>query len=130
MTKTHLKRLQKLLEHMEKGELSVDKFDFGTFRDSNSCGTAGCMGGELPGLFPRLWRWDEDTPLLKDAAENSSFNESARRFFGLTKEQVDYLFYPRGDFRSGGNSRLPGTASRRQVTANLRRFIRFVTPKP
>lgn len=132
MTKTHLKRLQKLLEHMEKGELSVDKFDFGAFRrgpfERERCDTAGCMGGELPALFPRLWKWEVATPVLRDARRASTFSESAERFFGLTTQQAGRLFYPQGDWKAQTDS-LPGNATRRQVTANLRRFIKSVTPK-
>jgi hypothetical protein len=135
-----LDRLKRLLEHMENGTLSVDHFFFGVFRDrpplrnpaAPICGTIGCMGGELPGLWPDDWKWSyEGPPRTISTAEGwcaprlkcarmgqSTFREDAAEFFGISFEEVGQLFYP-GPLGSG----LDEHATREAVTEKLREFI-------
>ncbi len=49
-------RLLALADHLERGKLGHEKFDFGCYNntDSNVCGTAGCGIGECPILFPMI----------------------------------------------------------------------------
>jgi hypothetical protein len=133
--KPNIERLKKLLTHMESGQLSVDKFDFGCFRNKISCSTVGCMAGELPTVFPEDWTFKQRSdvrwmyfPVLKskdDINPHSPFmNQISMRhleeFFELAPEQCSALFVP-SDGDDGG--RLTEEATREEVTENLKQFI-------
>jgi len=137
-------RLLTLLAHMREGKLSVDKFDFSTFRTEytniptviDSCGTAGCMAGELPAAFPGIWKlhrtklgstsgYGSYYPVLVEgnfdiAGGNQAFKHDAKVFFELSDDEVRYLFYPREDYAEGG---LPDEATREEVADQLEYFI-------
>ncbi len=134
-----LERLKKLLAHMRNSEgRRHTEFSFATFcswalgnlgnaqgKAKPYCGTAGCMGGELPGLFPRHWEWGGDNrprlkvhPCLTPAGDLSAF-------FSLTDNEVRHLFYPLGqDTDSFGGEDLPSHATADEVADNLEIFIR------
>lgn len=120
-------RLERLLERMETGRLSVDRFDFAAFRAESGCGTVGCMGGELPSVFAE-WEWAGQMPRLKPEFEGELYRDfcgDVGWFFGIRWEEVRRLFYPRTrnwpDKRLGAC--LPVEASRTEVAENLRAFI-------
>jgi hypothetical protein len=122
-----MERLKRLLEHMEHGKLSVRRFDFRIIR--NDCGTAGCMAGELPGLFPE-WEFFlkpdfSDAPGVRLKGEFSDLGliYGAMWFFGLERTEVLDLFFPAGPLEETAG-RLPYEATREEVAANLRKFIR------
>lgn len=119
-----IKRLRMLLEHMEQGRLAHGTFRFDKFR--SKCGTAGCMGGELPSLFPADWMWIANEPVCKP---DITFVPSAMRFFGLGKGLIYRLFVPYFFRRIPGYGQLPASASREEVTANLARVIRELERK-
>jgi hypothetical protein len=128
--KPNIERLKKLLTHMQSGQLSVDKFDFATFKQVETCGTMGCMAGELPTLFPEKWRFQEilfSSPLLQ-YLHNEEWTDYIRRslsdFFSLSSEQTYRLFYPSYDSWDENKGCVLGEdATREEVTENLRQFI-------
>ena len=120
----HFGRLRKLLDHMEGGQLSVGRFDFNCWRDG--CGTAGCMGGELPMVFPGEWVWKGGMPWLKPFDEEDRcpvhFTSQAAWFFGIQFGDVVDLFFPAGSGEELAG-RLRANATRQQVAEKLRLFI-------
>lgn len=61
-----------------------------------SCGSVACALGWSPACFPRQIEWSEsDNVVLKDGSSKNWWG-TAEVFFGLTKEEVNYLFT--GDF--------------------------------
>jgi hypothetical protein len=137
-----LDRLKKLLEHMESGKLSVDRFDFSQFRVRAECGTSGCMAGELPAVFPEEWEhktrvhWcdpDIDYMVVRlkkaEPVYAGDFPVDAMDFFGLGYAEVLQLFYPASWVRLP-SGRLPETATREEVTANLKAFIEEKEKEP
>lgn len=142
-------RLERLLEHMEAGELSVDGWDYGAFhreerdRAGQVCGTAGCMGGELVGLWPEEWElrmtfdgsWiprrvrGEGEP--EDGGLFSGFIEDAEDFFGLNWNEVRHLFYPDPVKGYGAGMVVPGLvrcgrgSTRAAVAGKLLEFLEW-----
>lgn len=125
----HKERLEKLADHLERGKLFHEVFDFrvinatdGKSDLSGSCGTAGCALGECPGLWPDDWEWDEWGSVgLKDCG---SLFAPEQVFFGLNAYEAGHLFYPmlqEPDFYGG--KELSGDATRHEVAANIRAFI-------
>lgn len=135
MKKPNIERLEMLLKHMESEPLSVDRFDFSTFRsydrsydqdDSESvCGTAGCMGGELPIVFPESWEIQRNCVFRTgDIDYGLSPMDQIKRFFNLTESEAYHLFMP--DYQAPelyGGVLLHNHATKEEVTENLRIFI-------
>lgn len=142
------KRLEKLAKHLETGKLGHKFFDFSeySFTDSEDgrkrnpyhCGTAGCALGECPVVFPKSWRFLKgDTPFFVRIlpalpcepkpltnGRDRPFR-SACRFFELSADEAEHLFYPNGQrpLRFGGRT-LDQDATRKQVARNMRAFIK------
>lgn len=134
MTKIHKKRLLKLAQHLERGKLGHDKFDFNVFHKVN-CKTAGCAVGECPILWPRVFRFG--TQLRNGIAnvylkrELTANEDAAALFFGLTGEESSHLFIPTvvGDHPNQqpelfGGRVLGPHATRKQVASNIRAFLK------
>lgn len=135
MKKIHKERLLKLYEHIQQPQkkLAHKRFDFGTFNtvsaSTNKCGTNGCMMGELPMLFPNKWEWHDDKVLLIKGS-SYSVNMDLSSFFGLTDEEVEHITYPgmqhiEIDPYYEKHDELSTSATKRQVVANLRRFLKI-----
>ncbi len=92
-----VKRLEKVANHLIHNMLGQDKWDFSEIHKISSCGTAGCAMGELPVIFPKLWKYDlkdsDDPVKLRKDSSNDSFYD-VERFFGLSKEERRHLFMP------------------------------------
>lgn len=129
MKAIHKRRLLKLAKHLKHGKLGHKKFDFGTYNNVSvaKCGTAGCALGECPILWPRYWKFTT-TGVTRPQFQDSFFSEgdSAKEWFGLSEEESNHLFYPRGQQpeKFGGAGELPGSATRKQVAANMVAFIK------
>jgi hypothetical protein len=141
MKKIYKDRLLKLASHLDKGKLGHRKFDFGTWSagatKKNSCGTVGCAIGECPIIFPSKWKFKtfheelvqsefgktiyHTDPVLKRGSGTSVIDAAA--FFGITNGEAHGLFTPSHEPAFCGIKRLPYTATRKQVAANLRRFV-------
>lgn len=141
MKAVHKKRLLKLYEYMRQPQkkLGNDKFDFSVYKDYISCGTCGCMAGELPYIFPRMWEFDTINYIdilisvrLRQGQHGDRFSSKSEiaqlsEFFGISYDEASHLFQPNGqslgiDPRS---KLLERSATKRQVVANLRRFLKI-----
>lgn len=135
----HKKRLLKLAEHLERGKLIHQRFNFNRWNaneageqlKTNGCGFAGCAIGECPGIF-RAWGWKKGHPVLnKNRRKQDRWTEmDAEEWFGLTHDEVTHLFVPSGFLgdnqrpnRYGGRI-LFDTATPKQVARNIRAFIK------
>lgn len=111
--------LLQLAEHLEKGQLGHQTFDFTTLNDgpfhTDGCGTTGCALGELPILFHDDWKFKRINnvitghairyiPALKDnlhvhrnVFHRNVFHgpyQDTERYFDLTETEVEFLFSP------------------------------------
>lgn len=116
--KVYINRLDKLLKAAEDGKLG-HKFDFSTFK--SKCGTLGCLLGGCPTVFPKEWVYD-----FSNQWPTYGFNclpiTSAMNFFGLSKGEVDHLFFP-GRQNPKWGKYLYLNVSLRSVVANARKLI-------
>lgn len=114
-------RLLKLAKHLESGKLGHKKFDYYVYNagkyDKNGCGTIGCALGECPIIF-KDWIFESSTslPILKKKLFCEPL-ESAEEFFGLNWQEARFLFMP-------NHNNLPDNATRKQVVAHIRKFVR------
>jgi hypothetical protein len=114
MKAIYRKRLLKLIIHLERGKLGHPVFDFSCWnagKKVNGCRTNGCAVGELPVLFPRLWKFRGsyfDDPILQCAAD----------FFDVSLQSATQIFTPEG-------SGLPYKARRKTVAKHLRKFLNY-----
>ncbi len=150
MEKKHRARLLKLAKHLEKGKLGHKKFDFQVInqpRGNNnlipsstcgvkpySCGYAGCAMGECPVAFPRQWLFDAAArPRLRVGSDQEAGVPTfadACAFFGLDTAAGVHLFEPNAQYTEMfGGRRLGPRATKRQVAANIRAFVK-VMAKP
>lgn len=115
-------------------KLAHKKFDFDVFNtglhEKNSCGTNGCMAGELPAVFPKHWIWVCNGVYRKNIKNNSSFFEEASEYFGIKVMEVFHLFYPDRqnvliDLFFYTHSKLHREATKKQVVDNLERFLKI-----
>lgn len=92
-----------------------------------SCGTAACAMGWTPAVFPRLFGWVDtntedwrgkmlDVQSRKTGAER---DDAMVEIFGLTKSQVDHLFYP------GVHNDLTDEASAKVVGRHIIKFVKW-----
>lgn len=117
-------RLAKLAEHLEKGKLGHDEFDFGVFNFPfmPKCGTAGCAVGECPIVFADDWTFNEyGEPALRVVPSDDPLIDSAT-FFGVGSDASKNLFMP-GPFTRYTRAGLDESATRYQVAANIRAFL-------
>lgn len=138
MKALHKKRLLKLADHLERGKLIHQRFNFNRWNadeqgeqlEINGCGFAGCAIGECPGVF-KAWGWKRGHPILnKNRRVSVSPERSAMEWFGLMEAEVRHLFIPT-DFlgdnqfpKEYGGRVLFATATPKQVAANIRAFIK------
>jgi hypothetical protein len=114
-------RLKRLLEHMEAAPVvrGNRRFDFGVFR--SECGTAGCMAGELPAIWPEEWKFVEGiigfVPELKHPLSSNWTGDHIGEFFGIEFETARRIFYP------SAFNELHGDSTREEVVANLQGVI-------
>jgi hypothetical protein len=128
MKALHRKRLEKLATHLEKGKLAHDSFDFSTLHDHRGCRSVGCALGECPFVFPNHWHMAQTfpklTPLLKISPFGSSTGDAVK-FFGISDSAAEHLFHPYlQSVDLYGGKRLSAGATRKQVAANIRAFIK------
>lgn len=139
MKKIHKERLIKLYEYMKQhqGKLYHKKFDFGTYFNTCSYGTCGCMAGELPTIFPKYWRWISQStiqylyPIMTQYSPNFHYVfPNIKSFFGITDSEAHHLFSPGKqlayiDKYYRNHDVLSTRATKRQVVANLHRFLKI-----
>jgi hypothetical protein len=149
----YLERLQKLANsNFEEVIIGTnrERFSFAVLNsgvtDEKGCGTAGCLMGEFPMIFPEFMFSSKAVGLrlncdLAKVNGNFEFKESELPeigafdktdkyvclFFGLTPEQEYHLFYPHCQKPElyGGRD-LSHAATREKVISNLKIFIEKV----
>jgi hypothetical protein len=118
LSATGKRRLLKLAAFLD--ELPRRKFDFGFFGNP-ACGTAGCAIGYCPIAFPRFWKVVDETPVTRNCPYSGA-GRGAAKFFGLSQNDVDYLFYP--ELRDAVKMcPLLRTATPKAVAKHIRSFI-------
>lgn len=116
-------KLEKLLDHMRAGQLSVDKFNYGAFHKITACSTQGCALGECVALWPDTFEFvylPLDKAVNADATYYGVHNKNSRicdiaaaeEFFGLTYAETEALFMGEELSLAG----LPDTPSLRTAT--------------
>lgn len=142
MKKHHIDRLEKLYAFL--GTIKPKKFKFGSWAESptgqtdvNVCGSTACALGwaaSMPEFRKRglklqweIYGWDhnmesEATVVMKNKAGFKIYGDDAgAEFFGLTAEEAEYLFIPKGLGWTEGMG--PENMSLAQYRRGLRRFI-------
>jgi hypothetical protein len=125
MRKVHKNRLLKLAEHLEIGKRGHKSFRFSLLTNStgNTCGTAGCAMGELPVLFPRIWKFTDSVIRLKKNT-TAFYSTDVQAFFGLDNSEENHLFYPGLQRPSEYGGRVLGEKARPvSVAKNIRDFV-------
>jgi hypothetical protein len=139
MTKTHIRRLEKLATHLEKGKLEHKKFNFAVINadrrgrelEVNGCGYAGCALGEMPAAFPSAFQWHYGFPKSRQRnGKGVGAFDDVMEFFGIIYEEAEHLFQPSYSDswtyqkpKLYGGKILGSKATREQVAANIRAFI-------
>jgi len=130
-------RLLKLAEHLERGELGHDQFDFSlvTFGPTkpNGCGSNGCAIGELPMVFDE-WKYQCDGSIRRLSFNGKSTEygpwEDVESFFDIDSDASDHLFLPEEqNVAAFGGEYLEVDATRQQVAFNIRAFVKKMESK-
>lgn len=119
-------RLLQLADHLEKGKLGHEVFDFRNINigntEPNVCGTNGCAIGEMPIVWPDKIVFSQNT-VMELSSQKYGFSAAAH-FFGIDlDDEAEFLFAPleRSDFRHP--SMLYGRATKEHVAAHIRKFV-------
>lgn len=124
MNKTGRRRLEKLEQHLRKGKLFHDKFNFGTWHSEDECGTSGCAIGECVKLFPSNWKWVGDIPTLKKVESWVGVIGSGREFFDINYDEFNHLFLDGfQEPKLYGGRNLGPRATPLQVANNIHAFL-------
>lgn len=136
-------RLQKLADHLKSGKLGHKKFDFNNYNigrpynnfDAKGCGFAGCAIGELPFVFPKLWRFNNADisffrfPRLRRNTFNNTSSDG-EEFFNINSCEYQHLFVPScadhvfQDILLYGGRILKSGAKPKSVAKNIEAFIK------
>mgnify|MGYP003328560311 FL=1 len=115
-------RLIKLAKHLQKGK---------------GCGTLGCAIGELPALFPALWkRGEKSAPVLGTKppvltswpCEIQSISHAAY-FFGIDYILAEMLFLPNEPRPWERDRELSNKATHGDFATSIMNFIKWYDPK-
>ena len=138
MNKLHRQRLLKLANHLLKGKLGHDVFNFTCYNaniDSSplakrrECGSCGCAIGEMPIVWPKFWGFDYHVVVNKKI---KVFRwEHQKEWFGITYTDYDFLFCPVSHYFGvfvqtsvGTRRRLTRSATKEQVAKNIIKFVK------
>lgn len=133
-------RLLAIADHLDKPQqqLHCDTFSFTSLCEITHCGTSGCAMGEAPVIFPEHYAYpkltDEDgvmLPYLKGDGRSVGF--TFPDFLGITQYHANFLFYPvpyKDELQGSGVIRLKGSATKEEVAANIRRYVKAFLPEP
>lgn len=132
MKAVYKNRLMKLYEHLKKGKLGQDVFNFNHFHASltgKTCGTMGCAIGELPYLFKRDFAFEEDGlgnfTIRRRGHKATTTVSDVKGFFGITFGEYQHLFFPRWqNTEELGGKVLGEDATRYQVADNILAFLK------
>lgn len=135
-------RLVKVVEHLEKGVLGHKEFNFSVINNGKdgTCGSQGCALGELPIIFPEAWRFNINDVfsggICLIRTEQYDFFPGLNEWFGIDYHEAKVLFYDNSylddknkELRDKiGMAELNKSASKEQVAANMRIFIKWKYP--
>lgn len=131
MKAVHEKRLLKWYYHLLQPQklLLHDKFYFGTYENREGCKTLGCIAGELPAVFPKSWYFQNSVLFLKGSSY-VPITQDVAAFFDISYVEASHLTIPGQQTMSVDpyymdHPVLPTTATKAQVVANLRRFLKI-----
>ena len=136
-TEIRFDRLKKLANHLIKGKLDHEKFDFYIYNNShnnkykrNGCGTVGCAIGECPIVFPKYWCFSRNmkNPKLKTLGYYgySVSQSSGLEFFNLVIDEYSHLFMPNHQYKKYGGRKLSENATSKMVGNNILAFIKKI----
>lgn len=118
-------RLLEMAQHLESGVLRHKIFDFSQVNDTydSQCGTLGCAMGELPVVYPKIWKYKSGMVYL--IQDSSGFmGKDIRVWFDLSQEEKLHIFYPKQQRpEKYGGEHLNENATRYQIAENIRAFI-------
>lgn len=142
MKKIHKQRLLKIAEHLESKNLAHKYFDFDVYNNDNSeeqnldinCGTHGCAIGELPAVFPNIFKHvRNEIPARVDLelSGETKRRKDIEKFLGLNIDEYEMLFIPNRsslieNFNNHYNSELivlTSSATPEEVALNIYTFI-------
>lgn len=121
--KIHAERLRAIAQHLSYGKLSKVKFDFsrvnrgkrrGESCRNDECGYAGCALGEFHKIFPEKFAGKYFVGI----------GSVVLGFLGLTIVEARHLFAPNFQDLSIPGNLLGVSATRFQVAANIRKFVK------
>lgn len=135
----HIKRMLKLCDFLD--ELPRTKFDFSIVREERKCGTVGCAMGWTPTVFPRLVKADSYVAgdrrkmdvVMRNGNSLADYIAVAVELFGISEIEASALFSPDEALYSDNAPfkkvlpPLPWTATPKQVSKRLRRFLKWKT---
>lgn len=117
--------LEKIVNHLRYGQLGHSKFDFNiVHRDSPDpddimgYGSAGCVIGEFPFIFPEKYTQKQ----IFDRHISHQV-DGIMSYLGISYNDFYYLFYPHGSFRC--DNLLSEFATKEQVADNIEKFIKI-----
>jgi len=133
-------RLRRLAKHLRGTHRAHKKFDFGVvaqgkFINDNYCGSVGCALGELPAVWPKEWKWEQnywcddmfDVFLKTHNSGITNIWNPVSNFFSITNDQAYHLFKPRKQMpQQFGGKELDEYATAEQVADNIDAFIKKV----
>lgn len=137
-TQIRFDRLKKLANHLIKGKLGHEKFNFALYNtilnysdnfDRKGCGTVGCAIGECPIVFPKDWCFSKySEPKLRTINSSKQFIEqlSGLKYFGLTLVEYYHIFIPNNHSKKFGGRKLGKKATAKAVGNNILAFIKKI----
>lgn len=134
-----LKRLQELADHLIKGNLLHDRFNYTTWNNEEEenlttktygtrkikhCGTEGCAAGELPAIS-KDWKFSPSGHLQYKKLDPynlwwEELDTSLIQYFCLDHETISYLFYPDAAYKETEYKGLEGA---KKVAEKLGKII-------
>lgn len=128
----NVRRLLRLAKHLRTGKLGHKKFDFrvlNSFRGDvkpYKCGYNGCAIGELPIVFPTLWKFDIDAEPALRGIDKEGGLYGAGEFFELEYGEVELLFVPNSGYLPWlDKSIMPENSTKEQVAHSIEKFIEW-----
>lgn len=142
MNKVQAKRMLKWADHIEKGKLGHERFDMrwlhrsGAYTLDGFCGTVGCALGELPVIFPRLFRFVGNG--VRKIKDDWFVFAALKEHFDITQGEANCLFDRSPTFRNQERkeqqwsdreffpaSILSCSNSRESIAGSMHRFVEW-----
>lgn len=117
----HADRLLKLADHLDRGQLFHDQFNYWVVSIQNSCGSNGCAMGECPVIWPEhfdyYWTNNSFTEAYPQLRKTGDIGSTAmEQFFSISETEAKYLFFGKGWSCSSN-------PTKEEVAAHIRSFV-------